>query len=408
MRHVIREIESAAGALRRRNRHRFAGAVGVLLAWTAGAAAQAPSPLPFIPNYIVTSTVPNNGDLNPYGVAFVPADFPAGGTIAPFDVLVSNFNNAQNAQSTGNLQGTGTTIIDYPFSPGKAIASPATTTPFFQSMDKNVTGLDTGLAVLRAGFVLVSFLPSTDGTFATHTKGGILVLDKSGNVMTTVNASSTNQLNSPWDMTILDQKTSALAFVSNVGDANDNGFVIRFNLSISKSGVTFGNPTMVASGYGAQLNSTGFVTGPTGLVYDPATDILYVASTNDNAVFAVTAAGTRMASAGRGTIVFNDTAVLRGPLGMAQAPNGDLIVANSDLFNNSDLTHPSEYVEFTKNGTQPGTFVSQFNIDVNQGGAFGIAIGVALDGAPRLAVVDDNASDLNVFSTSPDSDSGQQ
>ena len=406
MRHVTREIEPARGALRRWTRHRFAGAVGVLLASTAGAAAQSPSRLPFIPNNIITSTIPNNGDLNPYGVAFVPADFPADGTIAPFDVLVSNFNNAQNPQQTGNLQGTGTTIIDYPFPPGKAIASPGTTNPFFQSMDPSVTGLDTGLAALRAGFVLVSFLPSTDGTFATHTKGGILVLDKNGNRIATVFASSTNQLNSPWDMTIFDQKSSALAFVSNVGDANDQGFVIRFNLSISKSDVTFNNPTMIASGYGARPNPTGFVTGPTGLVYDPATDILYVASTKDNAVFAVTAAGTRTASAGRGTTVFNDTAVLRGPLGMAQAPNGDLIVANSDLFN-GDLTHPSEYVEFTKNGTNPGTFVSQFNVDVNQGGAFGIAIGAALDGAPRLAVVDDNASDLNVFSATLDGDTQQ-
>jgi hypothetical protein len=400
MRNVKPGIDAARNAGRRRNRYRLAGATGVLLALTTGAVAELPSALPFVPNNIVTSTVPTNGDLNPYGVAFVPPGFLAGGKIAPFDVLVSNFNNAQNQQGTGNLQGTGTTIIDYPFPSDKAIASPGTATLFFQSTAAGVTGLDTGLAVLQAGFVLVSFLPSTDGTFATHSPGGILVLDKRGGLVSTVAASTTNKLNSPWDMTIFDQGTSALAFVSNVGNANNQGFVIRFNLSISNTGVTFGNPTIIASGYSAQPNAVGFVTGPTGLVYDPATDILYVASTADNAIFAVPQAGTRTASSGRGTIVFADTDVLRGPLGLAQAPNGDLIAANSDLFN-SDLAHPSEYVEFTKNGTRPATFVSEFNVDVSEGGAFGIAVGTTPDGAARLAVVDDNAADLQIFTASP-------
>jgi hypothetical protein len=60
------------------------------------------------------STVPSNGDVNPYGVAFVPRNFPTGGAIHPGDILVSNFNNSLN------LQGTGTTIVgelrrwDYP------------------------------------------------------------------------------------------------------------------------------------------------------------------------------------------------------------------------------------------------------------------------------------------------------
>lgn len=48
---------------------------------------------------ITASTIPSNGDLNPYGVAFVPAGFPPGGSIAAGDLLVVNFNN------NGNLQG---------------------------------------------------------------------------------------------------------------------------------------------------------------------------------------------------------------------------------------------------------------------------------------------------------------
>src|SRR4029077_11552883 len=64
---------------------------------------------PFLPGPVrAVSTVPANGDGNPYGVAFVPPNFPAGGTINPGDILVSNFN------SSSGLQGTGTTIVDVP------------------------------------------------------------------------------------------------------------------------------------------------------------------------------------------------------------------------------------------------------------------------------------------------------
>src|SRR5580693_6912515 len=50
----------------------------------------------FIPHLVNTSTVPANGDVNPYGVAFVPDGFPGGGAIAAGDVLVSNFNSSAN------------------------------------------------------------------------------------------------------------------------------------------------------------------------------------------------------------------------------------------------------------------------------------------------------------------------
>ena len=69
-----------------------------------------PSGFPIIPNlpptFLSASTVPHTGDLNPYGVAFVPNGFPQGGPLHAGDILVSNFNNS------GNSQGTGTTIVD--------------------------------------------------------------------------------------------------------------------------------------------------------------------------------------------------------------------------------------------------------------------------------------------------------
>ena len=45
----------------------------------------------FLPRAINSSTIPQNGDVNPYGVAFVPGGFPTGGAISAGDVLISNF-----------------------------------------------------------------------------------------------------------------------------------------------------------------------------------------------------------------------------------------------------------------------------------------------------------------------------
>src|SRR6266566_2747371 len=86
--------------------------VAILLALIGNAAfaAEDRDNLPVIPNLpaspaLSISTVPSNGDVNPYGVAFVPGSFPSGGLLKPGDIVVSNFN------ASSNLQGTGTTIV---------------------------------------------------------------------------------------------------------------------------------------------------------------------------------------------------------------------------------------------------------------------------------------------------------
>src|SRR5579864_9202521 len=170
---------------------------------------------PFLPGPTrVVSTVPANGDGNPYGVAFVPRNFPAGGTINPGDVLVSNFNNAPT-MTGGNLQGTGTTIVDVP--PNGPL------TLFFQS--STPTGLTTALNVLRRGFVLVGNFPSTDGTLGTATAGSILVIDKSGNLVSTYTDSS---VQGPWDSALFDEGGRALYFVAN----GLNGTIVRYDLDV--------------------------------------------------------------------------------------------------------------------------------------------------------------------------------
>ena len=52
---------------------------------------------------VIASTVPGNGDVNPYGMAQVKRTT---GNLRAGHILISNFNNGSN------LQGTGTTIVD--------------------------------------------------------------------------------------------------------------------------------------------------------------------------------------------------------------------------------------------------------------------------------------------------------
>jgi len=335
----------------------------------------------FVPNLIVSSTVPANGDLNPYGVAFVPANFPTGGAIRAGDVLVSNFNNSNN------LQGTGTTIVK--LTRGQKIAPSGSASVFFQGTG---LGLTTALSALQRGFVLVGNVPTTDGKIGTIKSGSLLFLDRNGNQ--TSSSPYTNQLDGPWDLTVDDQFDHARVFVSNVL----SGTVTRLDLAVGSDTVRVNKATVIASGYTVQPNDAALILGPTGLAYDPRADVLYVASTADNKIFAVLQAGTRGRANLTGKVVFEDEH-LRGPLALAFAPNGHLLTANGDAVN-ADPTQPSEIIEFTTKGE----FVTQFNVDASQGGAFGLAVSQGDPGATvnsavnsaALAFVDDVSNSIVV------------
>ncbi|HXO62761.1 MAG TPA: hypothetical protein VN850_13185 [Candidatus Acidoferrales bacterium] len=226
---------------------------------------------PFLPGPVrVVSTVPANGDLNPYGVAFVPPLFPTGGTINPGDVLVSNFN------ASTNLQGSGTTIVDVP--------SNAPVTLFFQGTAP--LGLTTALNVLQKGFVLVGNFPSPDGTCGSASAGSILVIDKNGHLVSTITDTT---IQGPWDSALFDEGGTAKLFVANAL----SGAVMRYDLNVSNSGVAVTKATQIASGYLHNCDPITFVDAPTGLVYDPSKNVLYVASAADNAVYAVSDAADR-------------------------------------------------------------------------------------------------------------------
>src|SRR5271169_6218045 len=116
---------------------------------------------------VVASTVPADGDINPYGIARVPRN---SGSLVKGNILISNFNNSTN------LQGTGTTIVQI---------APDGSSSLFAQIDPSTLpgpcpgglGLTTALAVLSKGWVIVGSLPTTDGTAATAQAGCLLVLD---------------------------------------------------------------------------------------------------------------------------------------------------------------------------------------------------------------------------------------
>ena len=335
-----------------------------LLAFTASQTRVIPFPTQTV------STVPSNGDVNPYGVAFVPESFPTGGKLNPGDLLVSNFND------NGNVQGTGTTIID--------ITASGETSVFFQGVAP--LGLSTGLAVLKSGFVLVANCPTNNqAPVAGAAAGSLLLINANGQL---VNTFTGNEIQGPWDFSVYDRGSTVWVFVSNA----INGTVSRIELVFTGGNFAMKSATVIASGYTHHADPATFEVAPTGSAFDPQNGILYVASTGDNAVYAVRDALNLRASKGKGTVIYSDQKHLHGALAMVFGPNGDLLVSNSDEFN-VDPEQPSEIVEFTVKGH----FVGEISVDPNVGGAFGLKTTKVIDDVYRFAAVDDNANTITIW-----------
>jgi hypothetical protein len=345
-----------------------------LLALSLGAAWADAQEAILPPQSATSSTVPANGDVNPYGIAFVPVGVPSWSTLKPGDVVVSNFN------AKSNLQGTGTTIV-------KLVPNGNPVT-FFAGHN---LGLTTALAVLRSGFVLVGNVPTTDGKTVIP-PGSLLVLNPQGGLVKELK--DPNLLDGPWDLAVIDGGQFVKVFVSDVL----NGTVARIDLEIGANGVqVLPTSTIIASGYLHRGDPSALVVGPTGLAYDAQHDVLYVASTGDNAVFAIYGAAAANHSGGVGRVIYQDNKHLHGPLALALAPNGHLVTANGDAVN-PDPQQPSEIVEFTVDGQ----FVAQMSVDATQGSAFGLAFGFDSNQTLQFAAVDDNTNSATVWTLRAD------
>jgi hypothetical protein len=332
----------------------------------------------------VASTVPANGDVNPYGVAVIPTSV---GQLVAGNVLVSNFNNSPNLSGTGNLQGTGTTIVEVSPNGGQTV---------FAHIDPNGdagrdcggVGLTTALAVLRSGWVVVGSLPTADGTAATATAGCLFVLDSSGDVVRVIHD---RNINGPWDMTALDQGHRAVLFVTNVlndtvaaaGNVVNDGTVVRITLSLDDHHAPrVRDETVIGSGFAERTDPTALVIGPTGVALG-ANETLYVADTLNNRIAAIPDALDRTRSAHAGADVSANGALM-GPLGLTVAPNGDILTVNAGDGNIVETTPRGAQIAtkaLDTSGTPPGA-----------GALFGLAVA---PNATSLYFVDDATNTLN-------------
>jgi sugar lactone lactonase YvrE len=209
------------------------------------------------------------------------------------------------------------------------------------------------------------------------------VIDRFGHRV--LNITDPKLLQGVWDLTVNDLGPFAQVFVSNAL----TGAVTRIDLLVltGQDTVHVLDMTQIASGYAHPANSGAVVLAPTGLAFDAQTDTLYVASTGDNAIYAVANAAFTHNGSGKGTVVFNDPAILNGPLGLALAANGDLLTTNGDAFNPNFNGPPSALIEFTPAGHSVG----QLSLDPATGSAFGLATTFD-DGILTVATVNDDSN----------------
>jgi hypothetical protein len=278
-----------------------------------------------------SSTIAENGDTNPYAIVVAPV---SAGRIHVGDVLIDNFNDLSN------LQGTGTTIVDY--NPATRKQTQFAKLPRQLPNCSSGVGLTAAMTMLKSGYVIVGSTPSTDGTTRTKGAGGLIVLNANGEVVTTW---SGPDINGPWgNIATIDRGNTATIFVSMAGfdvpgpevhDPN-SGFsvtlrkatILRLDLSIPDGKPpTIVSQTVVADGLSQRSDKDAFLVGPTGLAMG-RDDTLYASDAVANQIIAIPDASTRKTSAGTGKVVTRN-GLLRRPLAMVLVPNGHLLVCNA-------------------------------------------------------------------------------
>ena len=272
----------------------------------------------------LASTVPANGDVNPYGIVMVPSSV---GKLKAGGLLVSNFNDK------ANNQGTGTTIDQITTSGKRSLFANISARGLPGSCPGGV-GLTTALSVLPGGYVIVGSLPTTNGKSATASYGCLIVLDSAGHPVSTIAGPN---VQGPWDMTAVTQGSSTTLFVSMVLNGGsrkglhtvDNSTVLRIQLSSGP-----GQPpkvlseTVIANAIPWRDDPTALAIGPTGVAL-ASNGTLYLADTLDNRIAAIPRAMTRTTPAHDGGSTVSEGNHLKQPLGLALAPNGNILTTNA-------------------------------------------------------------------------------
>ena len=291
----------------------------------------------------VASTVPANGDVNPYGVAVVPA---SGGRLIAGDILVSNFNDK------ANVQGTGTTIVQVSPAGRTSVFARLTALPAGQSCPGGI-GLTTALGIVPGGWVIVGSLPTSRGGAlpGLDPAGCLIVLNDRGTVAETI---ANPDITGPWDLAVTSSATSADVFVSNALGGNTstrsgvpvtgNCTVVRLELALnSTSPPKLSSSTVIGTSFPWRANQAALVLAPAGLAL-AGNGTLYVDDTMTNSVSAIPQALTRTSAITAVGGTFAKGGALNAPLGMTIASNGDLVVVNGNNGNAVEITQSGKQI----------------------------------------------------------------
>jgi hypothetical protein len=285
----------------------------------------------------VGSTVPANGDVNPYGIVVVPSSV---GKLTQGATLISNFNDK------ANVQGTGTTLVEV--SPSGVLTTFATISAL-PAPDRCPGGVDltTALSILPGGWVVVGSLPTgASGALPTANPAGcLLVLNSSGVVVETW---SNANINGPWDMTETSTGSRADLYLANVlsrpqatsvtPQSGDASTIVRISISLSASAAPrMTGSVVIGSGFTSQPNKAALIQGATGVVLG-SNGTLYVAETVQNRIAEIPGAPTRMNAVADGTKTLTAGGWLNAPLGLTLAPNGDVLAFNANNGNAVEVT----------------------------------------------------------------------
>jgi hypothetical protein len=321
---------------------------------------------------VIGSTVdPQNGDQNPYGLAYVSVDPFTKGSLKKGDLVVCNFNNKTN------VAGAGTTLEILNSKPGSKPQRFAHGNAFKGCSSLQVNAYDQ---------VWVTPLLAQAQR----------ALNPNGKTAETVRDAA---LVAPWSSTYV---TSALGYPPGDGlfvADSSSGTILRIDL-----GSTRPKPpvTPVITGFATNRGKAGSILGPSGMQYDAKSDTMYVVDGVNNTVVAIQhayndlempnaikigangktfsgpkAADARLVYAGK---------PLNGPISSTLLPNHNLIIGNT--------LGKNLMVEMTPHGKILGTRT----VDSGAAGAlFGIVSTGATDATTKIYFNDDNANNVQVL-----------
>ena len=334
---------------------------------------------------IGTTVDTGNGDSNPYGLAIAPITI---GGVTAGDLIVCNYNDGKG------IAGAGTTIEDL-----KPVAG---SKPVRVAQDASLAGCN-ALAINPGGPIWVAaYTSNLNPIFGPAATGSSYELK------------TTLATNYPWmqpwgqvygSPTVAAGSTAPAPkafYISNAGD----GSIVQSN--ITATGLVF---SQIITGFPHSVDAKYGILAPAGLTYDPASDTLYVVSSNTNSVLSFSAVSTIPKNGITITVVTTSTGgayssaastafsftgpnasqakvVLSGaplsyPISSALLYNGDLVVGN---------TGDNKMVEIQpSSGKVLGTKV----IDTgNPGAIFGIATSGTTLATQKIYFNNDNTNSV--------------